>query len=263
MVQTLSSRFGGWLLGVLATVVAGVLLAAVLAVANQGPARFRGGDPVEVEFLNVDEDSGIGAMALGHRLGTSDHVALLRGEAGQGNWPAYLAAHRGAYVEAMHLQVGLKGRGPGRIRIRDIRPRILSTEPVLTAVYLSNPPQGVQPAIKLTASLDRRPPAFEVSPGRPYRSSLNIDLDPGERQTLALKVTASRQTYSWDIELDIVGHPPIYIQRPGNRPFVVTGHTTRPSAYRDVYVSNDSVEGFHLATSKERCRLFQPTSKTC
>ncbi len=74
--------------------------------------------------------------------------------------------------------------------------------------------QGAAPVIPLSADLDEKSPAFRTSDGQPFRSSMNIDLAPGERVTLAVKVAVKNSMVTWQAALDVVDQDePIHIGR--------------------------------------------------
>ncbi len=113
-----------WIMGIVSSVLAAVIIFLVQGLIQQGPARISGGPSVEVEFVTVDQDNNPADTALAAPPTGQQESDILFGGSAVG--PTLLdleKQHGGGPVETMSIQIGLIGEGRARFGSGTYDPR--------------------------------------------------------------------------------------------------------------------------------------------
>ncbi|MGW5263424.1 hypothetical protein ACWEQG_20825 [Microbispora sp. NPDC004025] len=175
---------------------------------------------------------------------------------------ALLERHHAALVGQMDVTVVLEGNRSS-LRVADIKPRVLTRQPVSDGAYLIAVTAGETDTIEMAADLDRLDPYFTTGDKQrtSYFLAKQIDLKQDERVTLSLSITGRKAYYEFDLVATVVTEgraEQMVIRAPGGVPFRLTG----PAAdYRSFYIASPN-GGWMQASRDVVCAEF-PKAKRC
>ncbi|MFD1538230.1 hypothetical protein [Nonomuraea guangzhouensis] len=236
------ARPGRAVLAWVAGIVGAVIVAAAGAVftgwfGSLGPGAFdeiSREAPVTAAYVKITTDNV--DLALREPVTAAQDRAILLGRPDEAQHEAFLERYRAAQVGATKVMVVLNGNRAG-LRIADIRPRILTREPLPDGALLSPASAGEQGTIEVAADLDRAKPRFTSVKDRdtPYFETKQIDLVRDERVTFIMTLTACKAYYEFELVATVISNgraEQVVVRRPGGLPFRLTGPAR---AYRTVY----------------------------
>ncbi|UBU08959.1 hypothetical protein [Nonomuraea gerenzanensis] len=182
-------------------------------------------EPLTVAYVSISDEGP--SIALRDPVTSPQDRAILLGRADAMEEAAFLERHRAAQVGRMVVVAVLSGNR-ARLRIADVRPRVLEREPVSDSALLNPASAGEEGTIEIAADLDRPVPLFVPLKGRktPYFQTKQIDLVRDEQVTLAMTLTACEAYYEFEFVATVVSDgraEEVVIRRPGGLPFRLTG----------------------------------------
>lgn len=208
-------RFGKWILGVAATVVAAVVAAIFVPYATSVGNHVNdslnrpgqpAGPPVKIALVNEDPAAGE-TRAISTPLALSaSQLASLNSLAEKGS-PAYQNwfTSRGAVpVDSAAIELVVQGNRNNSVRIVNMRP-IVSCHAPLTGTLFFFPHQGEDATTRLALNLDKpfTPPGYSVGPQvRPnYFDHYTVSLKHNEQFTF--KIAASTKAHYCEFKLEM------------------------------------------------------------
>ncbi|MBT2229141.1 hypothetical protein [Nonomuraea sp. NEAU-A123] len=255
------ARPGRAVLAWVAGIVGAVIVAAVGAVftgwfGSLGPGAFdeiSREAPVTAAYVKTITDGP--DLALREPVTAAQDRAILLGRPDAAQHEAFLERYRAAPVGETRVIVVLNGNRAG-LRIADIRPRIVTREPVPDGALLSPAHAGEQGTIEVAADLDRPTPRFTSVKDRdtPYFETKQIDLVRDERVTFIMTLTACKAYYEFELVATVISNgraEQVVIRSPGGLPFRLTGPAR---AYRTVY-DESSMGGWSVRSKPGKYRI--------
>ncbi|MFI2352148.1 hypothetical protein ACH492_35190 [Streptomyces sp. NPDC019443] len=223
---------------VVGTVVSAILTGWFQEAAPDLSRRALGSPALEVRFA-ADISDQTAPFALQKPVTTPQDRAMLVEPTSSREWQNFIREKNAAPVDRADMQIVLEG-GRSKIRIVDLRPRILHKSTRWGGAYFIPATAGEVEAISVSADLDHPDPHFTQGKkgSRNYFHEKQLELARGEQVTLTISVTAKAAAYEFDFVATVIADGKIHdvpIRLPGKKPFLITARQAKPSGYSQVF----------------------------